>query len=457
VTPLAFTLATVALGRALHASNGFYSGTAFVWLLTAIGFAIVAMASSIHVSAQRLVRQRLVNATLLLGVLWQLTTLFISTPGLSHRTEPRFEIFRAGVALEALVLALGVLLRWNWTTRLWFPAALAVHAGLGGWTFWASPNPSIDVITVHEEAIRAVLEGADPYAVSFPNIYGPGSPFYNPDLVSNGRVLFGYPYPPPSLLVAIVGHVLVGDYRYAQLAGLIVGAVVLGYLRANETGKLAAMLVLTTPRCFFVLEQGWTEPVAFGALAATLYVADRYPRALPWATGLFVVLKQYLLLAGPLLARLALRRPRPMVFLGRAAGIALAVTLPFALWHPDRFLASVVLLQMREPFRMDSLSIVSWAARAGWGQASWLWSVGAGLLVSGICLWRTPNTTGGLAASVALIFLAFFAFGSKAFCNYYFFVIGAMALAIACHLEVMPTTSPPHLRSRTNLPDPSDR
>jgi len=38
-----------------------------------------------------------------------------------------------------------------------------------------------------------------------------------------------------------------------------------------------------------------------------------------------------------------------------------AVTLPLALWHPHAFMRNVVWLQTLEPFRMDSLSYLSWA------------------------------------------------------------------------------------------------
>jgi hypothetical protein len=99
-------------------------------------------------------------------------------------------------------------------------------------------------------------------------------------------------------------------------------------------------------------------------------------------------------------------------------------------WH-RAFIDDVVLLQMREPFRIDSLSYLAWAAQMGWGAGSFVWSIAATGIALTAGMIRTPNTPAGFAASLALSSFAMFTFGSKAFCNYYFFVIAAMCCAIA--------------------------
>ena len=137
------------------------------------------------------------------------------------------------------------------------------------------------------------------------------------------------------------------------------------------------------------------------------------------------------MLAVPLLWRFASRSLSAAGFLARTAIAAAAVTLPFILWHPRAFVDSVLLVQTREPFRIDSLSYLSWAARHDLGGGSLFWAIAAGsvALVAGALL--TPNTAAGFALSLALSSFAAFAFGSKAFCNYYFFVVGALCCAIA--------------------------
>jgi len=67
----------------------------------------------------------------------------------------------------------------------------------------------------------------------------------------------------------------------------------------------------------------------------------------------------------------------------------------------------------------------------GMGQGSFVWALGAGAIAAIIAAVSTRNTPEGFAATVTFTTFAFFAFGSKAFCNYYFFVIGALCCAIA--------------------------
>ena len=55
----------------------------------------------------------------------------------------------------------------------------------------------------------------------------------------------------------------------------------------------------------------------------------------------------------------------------------------------------------------------------------------AAIIAAIVTLFTTRNTASGFAASAALTMFAMFALGSKAFCNYYYFVIGAMCIALA--------------------------
>ncbi len=127
------------------------------------------------------------------------------------------------------------------------PLALAAYSGLGIWLTHASPDPPIDVMTVHREAITALREGRSPYGITFPNIY-PDGRFHPDGMTANGRVLYGLPHPPASLLLAAPGHLLAGDIRYAELAALLATAVLMAMAGGGEVAKLAAMAFLFTPR-----------------------------------------------------------------------------------------------------------------------------------------------------------------------------------------------------------------
>jgi hypothetical protein len=224
----------------------------------------------------------------------------------------------------------------------------------------------------------------------------------------------------------------------------VAAAALVGYLGRATFLKLAAALMLTQPRGFFVLEQGWTEPTVLLLATATVYVMIRRPELAGWPSGLLAVAKQYLLLGAPLIWRFAASRRHKWKFLLGAAGIAAVVTVPLAIVQPSAFAESVVLLQLREPFRIDSLSYLSWAARQDWGAGSFVWSLGAGVAALAIGALATPNTPAGFAVALALSTFATFAFGSKAFCNYYFFVAGVLCCAAAA-LAAEPEDSRPDI------------
>jgi hypothetical protein len=432
LSAVTFALSAAALGHALQISSGTFNPDALWWLSLALALCVAGTAT--HRLTRSWSHAGMVTATVVLaaGVLWNVKQLLTAKPGAYIEETTSLAPFFAGIAAEGLLVVLGL---WGPKpiARFWFPLVLAVNVLLGIWMIKASPTPGIDVVTVHKEAMDTFLNGKDPYRMSFPNIYGDDSKYYyKPEMVFGKRIGFGYPYPPSSLLLAIPGYVLFGDYRYSELAFLIAAAALIGYSRKHVAARLAAVTLLTTPRGFFVLEQGWTEPIAIFLVALTTFLMMRGPLRASWAAGLMLATKQYLPFTGLAVLRSLLldsRRWKTALFVIVLTGAA--CILPFALWHPNAFMRSVVWLQTLEPFRTDSLSFLSWADRNGWGRGSFLWAVGAGVLAAVTSLFATRNTPSGFAASAAITMFAMFAFGSKAFCNYYYFVIGALCCAIA--------------------------
>jgi uncharacterized membrane protein len=296
-----------------------------------------------------------------------------------------------------------------------------------------SPSPVIDVFVFQRDASVALGAGQGPYGMTFPDIYG-HSPFYGPGMSVGGRLQFGFPYPPLSLLLVAPAQWLAGDPRYAQLVAMELAALLMAFARPGRMGVLAAALFLTTPRILFVLEQAWTEPLIVLGVAATAFAALRFPRARPWTLGAFLALKQYLLLALPaalLLERWPLRGRPWLASWSRAAAVVAATMLPFVIWEPGGFFHSVVTLQFYQPFRHEALSYLAWwAARGGGEIGAWV-SLIAAVSAAALALWRAPRNATGFAAGLALTLLAFFAFNKQAFCNYYFLVIGALCVALS--------------------------
>jgi hypothetical protein len=142
-------------------------------------------------------------------------------------------------------------------------------------------------------------------------------------------------------------------------------------------------------------------------VALALFTMIRRPPLAGWIGGLAVVTKQYLILAVPLLLRFAARDSGggTVRFGLRGVLAGTLLTLPFALWRLPSFIDSVVLLQAREPFRSDSLSYLSWAAREGWGTGSIGWAIAAACIALIVSARRTPNRARRIRGVARLVIL----------------------------------------------------
>jgi hypothetical protein len=93
----------------------------------------------------------------------------------------------------------------RWLRPLPIAALVAVHFALGVWVLHHSPPPAIDVNIFQRDSIAALRHGRDPYGITFPDIYA-DLDNYGEGLSAGGRLQFGFPYPPLSLLVAAPGE-----------------------------------------------------------------------------------------------------------------------------------------------------------------------------------------------------------------------------------------------------------
>jgi len=439
ISAFAVAMAAIALGQALQVGNGNLHPQAVVWL----SVAMLGCTAAVWMSRSRRMPALGTAAALAvtgIAIAVQLIELLTARPGMYMQlSSPRaFVPFVSGIAIASLLAGAGFGPS-SWLGPFRIPALLLVHFLLGVWLIRATPNPYIDVYFFQRDGLNALLRGVDPYAITFPDIYG-NLPFYGPGVSVGGRLTFGFPYPPLSLLMALPGHLLTGDYRYSQLAAMTLAGGLMAYSRPGALPAFAATLFLFTPRIFFVLEQGWTEPLVLVLLAATVFAACRAPKQVPLLFGLFLASKQYSFLAAPCLALLA---PRPFQWtqygraLGKAVLVALAITLPFFLWNVPAFVRSVITLQLHQPFRADALSYLSWFARGDQHWPTWLAFVAAALGAA-LAVWRCAPSPAGFSTGVALTLIAFFAFNKQAFCNYYFLVIGACSLGLAATRTALP-------------------
>lgn len=454
--------AILLLGYALQYNDGLYAGPALLLVLAATALTLTAVAwtgtgepySLLPGTPGRVGNgtfERLVGPLMgfggvaLAGLASNIVLMGSKWPG--ERWPIRFPQDHPALLASMLMASLAIALM-VWDRRrartVWFPAAVLAASMMGIWMIWQSPDPRIDVMTVHRYAAASAAGATNPYAMTFPNIYGADHP-YAPDMTDGRTVFFGYPYPPLSLLMAFPAEYWCGDFRYAELAALLVGASLIALaprarLEDVTVGPLAAAFLLFTPRSLFVLEQGWTESFAICWLGAATYAWCRAPRALPWALGLLVSAKQHLVVAVPL--ALLLLTPRPFMwptairFVRPVLIVPAVFALPFLLWDASSFINSVVLVQLKDPYRADSLSALSALSAAGWSPANHLVLLtllpGAALALGLMVVSRRADRSmAGFSGALALCLLMVFLVSKKAFCNYYFFVIAALCAAVS--------------------------
>ena len=312
-----------------------------------------------------------------------------------------------------------------------FLLLLACFLLMGVAVLKASPRPWVDVWVIQQGGAEALRHGVNPYAASYPNIYGAQTAkMLAPELLVRGRIA-AYPYPPLTVLLNLLALVLFGDIRYALLFLMAFAAFFLARAAKSATGELAALFILFQPRTFFVLEQAWTEPLVLACFAgAALAVASRKsPLVTGAALGLLAASKQTSLF---LLLPLAFVLPPP----GRrkpllvAALVAALLLLPFALWDPPGFFRGLVRMQLWQPFRDDSLSLSALAAHLRPGDYSALSAVGLTLAAAlfAFCLRGgidLPLATSAAAAAWLLTLLL----NKQAFCNYYWLAAGLLCAA----------------------------
>ena len=320
----------------------------------------------------------------------------------------------------------------------WRSVELAVviggHFVLMAFMIAISGPPDIDVYDFQQQASAALLSGENPFGLRFLNTAGPDSPYYSPEVIEGDRLKFGFIYPPLSLLLALPGYAIAGDYRYAALAALSITAALIAFMRPGALAAGATLLVLFAPLTQFVLYWGWTDPFVVMLLAVTACMATRQAAATPVAVGLLIASKQYvapLLVLAIVVLREVRRRVGVPAMVLVPVSVALLTVIPFLAWDAASFIYSTVTTHILQPFREDSLSVPGVLARAGLGHLpEWLGFGIAGITLA-IVAWRAPRTVAGFCGGCAVVLMAFFLFGKQAFLHYYFLPLVAFAIALS--------------------------
>ena len=428
----------ISLGFAIHINNGLVQPGPILWLSLALVMAFTAFWKPTRTSLLSRHAPRVLRSLTACGLAIQFFLLFLNRSSDGWKSNASTYVYFGLLSTSALLCA--GMVAYPKYARPIFAVVLPLFGLMGMWMLSTGPRPKIDVWQAQMAGLDAMKQGIDPWSSTFPDVYKLPD-IYAPGTVQNGIVQLGFPYPPLSVLFDLPGYWVFHDYRYSNLAAMMIAAACIAYARPGHTGPMLGALFLFTPRVFLVLANGWTEPMVAMFLAATVFCACRRPKALPWILGLFLVSKQYLPLA--LLPAMLLVKPKwnvrdAAVLLGKAALIGAAVSLPLALWNMRAFLHSTLFVANGAKFRLDALSYFAyyaqthdWTPSQSLGSVSFLAAIIAGIFV---LVWG-ERSAAGFSAGVALVFMAFFCLNKFAFCNYYYFIVATLCASAAALQE----------------------
>jgi hypothetical protein len=301
-------------------------------------------------------------------------------------------------------------------------------------TILASPQPAIDVFTITTAALDHLAAGRNPYPQAYLDIYG-------------GR--YGYAASPnywPGLFYALLPfRVLAGDFRFGLVAANALCAWLLARLAGasddfSGAGARDALLWLSFPISFFVLEQAWIDSLLILALAGIAHGLTRRRWAVAGlSAGFLLGTKQYGLIAAWITLWYVWRAggPKPALRFGAFAAAVFGVcVIPFLLWDPQSFLLNSVRIYLEQPLRADSLSWPTFFLRElHWvppgGLRSALGVAGFALLIPLALLNRRPQPRpADWAAALALAYAWTFLEMKNAFCNYYYLIAFLLVLTL---------------------------
>lgn len=420
-------LTGVLLVTVFSGGNGNVAASLVALVIAAAATACALVRPGVVPAGERAARAERVLVGTLVGAGVALTAARLVPGILGGRPLPA--VAAAGAAVVGLAAAARTRLRVSRGTVV-FGLVLGLWAVLAVALLRSSPA-NIDVEVYLREGSRALARGSNPYTISVPNIYPPdvAAQVYGPGMVVDGRVEWGFVYPPLPLLVAFPAYLL-GDVRYGQLVAMVVTAVALWHLAVARIGRTAAVLAVAAVPAVPLLTLAFTEPVSAALLAGGVLALTRRRLVLGAVLlALLLVSKQYFVVVLPLVALLRPWLTRRSVIAGLAA--AAVVTLPFVLVDPAAFAEAVTGVQAA-PLRPDSVSLLVAAV----GAFSWpppgtyaVLPVVVGLLTALVLARYAPRTPAAFAAAVGLTLLVTILLSKQAFANYYFMASSALLVA----------------------------
>lgn len=234
---------------AITPNTGFYTFDGFLLLTITVLLVVISSVFSISIHVPKHTDR---NAIMIASIA-------IIAYGISYYGGLYQYPFTISIGMFGIGLAL-VLLAYSFTKKVTslakiFTILMIIYIGIASWTIISSPNPNVDVFVLLSEAPRKLLQGINPYATTYTQVY--------PKITNNT-----FAYLPMSIIILIPSIIVYHDPRYTIVAVMVIFAV---FVHRALIGKVAfplisiATAILFIPKSFFLLEHTYIEPfIAMG-------------------------------------------------------------------------------------------------------------------------------------------------------------------------------------------------
>ncbi|MFC1515916.1 hypothetical protein ACFL7E_04060 [Thermodesulfobacteriota bacterium] len=230
-------------------------------------------------------------------------------------------------------------------------------------------KPVIDGYVHLKEAAGYFLSGRNPYSSIYTQVYSPEQVkiFYYDNPIFLQHVPF-LSVPPVSIALHAVGRVL-GDIRTINAILFCMGPILLKSICSkifpdfsDNDQKKMALIILIFPAQLYLIFWAWTDIILGFFLLLFIYLfLNKQDVASYFALGIFLSLKQYsVIYAIPFLFFMNLKDWKLYLVTGGVIIIPLAF---YALWDLNGFIDSIILYELKQPFRTDSFSITGLMVR----------------------------------------------------------------------------------------------
>lgn len=284
-----------------------------------------------------------------------------------------------------------------------------------------TPYPKIDVFDILQNASSGVLQGRNPYTMTFNQIYANRTPDY-------------FTYMPFSFLINIPARTLLGDVRFTSIVSLLITSLIIYKMGKKQNMKEDSyyniiLLFMYHPLATLIVGEAWLDPILVALYSLFGYLFLTYKNKY-WAYIMLALafgIKQNMFLILPFLFKLKSFNFQKLIL---AYLPVISIILFFLALSPQDFFADVVKEPLLRNIRFDALTFYSFIYNIYPSiQIPKLFFLLPFIFLP-IVILKQKGELGSFYLTFAVWFLSSLIFFREAFLNQYYFVSSLLILSI---------------------------